>query len=397
MSLPSAPPLRDLNEALERARALLYEPSDAPDGPAGYLARLEELGALWLRARSLVEQACEHGSAPALAPLLSWLDHAMDAWPARLGEPAEPSRGGSPSSKSLQEAPNTLWGDAEVDADACRGYRPQVGRDLFLAPGRTERELSDLPVSARPHQGAPERAERPPWWPCVRAVYGVSLDVGPWFVERMSESGAVERVTCWYLYNNRFSGRSLGRLARASQTKLKVLSLSGNPLGDEGMVALCEAGACASLRALHLHNVGLTRVGARALGEAPFLPNVRALVLGGNDLDGEGLLDALGGGRAGALRQLFLLSAKLTPERARALFARLDLPSLTHLYLSGNPLGDEGARELARADALPSLRYVSLDGCRVEHSARLAKLRPGVDWAVGGGAVFLNTDEQERP
>jgi hypothetical protein len=86
------------------------------------------------------------------------------------------------------------------------------------------------------------------------------------------------------------------------------------------------------------------------------LPSVRALVLGGNDLDGEALLGALGGGRAGALRQLFLLSAKLTPERARALFARLELPSLTHLYLSGNPLGDEGAKEVARAEGLPNLR-----------------------------------------
>jgi hypothetical protein len=162
------------------------------------------------------------------------------------------------------------------------------------------------------------------------------------------------------------------------------------------MVALCEVGACAELRALHLHTVGLTVGGARALGGAPFLPSVRALVLGGNDLDGEALVGALGRGRAGALRQLFLLGAKLTPERARALFARLELPSLTHLYLSGNPLGDEGAREVARAEGVPNLRYVSLDGCRVESSAQLTKLRPGVEWAVGGGAVFLNTDEQER-
>jgi uncharacterized protein (TIGR02996 family) len=105
------------------------------------------------------------------------------------------------------------------------------------------------------------------------------------------------------------------------------------------------------------------------LGNA--LPACRTLVLAQNRHLGRHLPRLLDWRALGALEVLDLSRTSVTPELLAELLA-LDLHSLRHLRLSGNPIGNLGPRLLVDAlPRMPALACVELVGCDIDDAAPL--------------------------
>ncbi|XP_037371520.1 NACHT, LRR and PYD domains-containing protein 5 [Talpa occidentalis] len=164
-------------------------------------------------------------------------------------------------------------------------------------------------------------------------------------------------------------------IARILETcqSLQCLSLAGNRLGGRGVGPLreaLEASPCA-LQRLVLGSCGLSTADCRDL--AAGLGSNRSLThlcLSGNALGSEGasaLCQALRRPGCG-LQRLLLDGCDLDVAACGFLaFALMDNPQLTHLSLSANPVRDDGARLLCEAVASPAchLRDLALAGCRL--------------------------------
>jgi uncharacterized protein (TIGR02996 family) len=111
-----------------------------------------------------------------------------------------------------------------------------------------------------------------------------------------------------------------GVLAQAGcAARLDRLSLSGNHLGDPGVVGLTRHAPLAGLRFLNLRGNGLRDLGAEALARAESLPALRVLDLRDNGIG---------------------------PRGAAALAESPRLAGLERLVLYGNPVGADGAARL---------------------------------------------------
>mmetsp|Transcript_18648 Transcript_18648/g.43462 ORF Transcript_18648/g.43462 Transcript_18648/m.43462 type:complete len:1295 (-) Transcript_18648:440-4324(-) len=158
----------------------------------------------------------------------------------------------------------------------------------------------------------------------------------------------------------------LAGLLSAHSLQPVVLRMGGQPIGDEGAVALAPALVHTSgLVELSLPRAGLRALAARVLAEEGSLPSLSKLTileLSGNEL-GAGVAPLLLALRPLAqLRTLKLAGCGMAPEFAASL-SRLP-PGLTELDLSANPLGANGAAHLAaRLRELPSLASLELADC----------------------------------
>lgn len=169
-------------------------------------------------------------------------------------------------------------------------------------------------------------------------------------------------------------------------SNLKHLNLHRNPLGDEGWEVLAQA-PFQRLRSLDLSwNGGVTMHGPQALARAGNLAGLRSLSLDGNPIGDEGVSTILDAGFTDGLRALGLSSVKKTPatadlladhplKRLRAVklgvdeggaefgrrFARSGrYPLLSYLDLMAMNLGDQGIGHLAEATGFPALKRIDL-------------------------------------
>lgn len=132
------------------------------------------------------------------------------------------------------------------------------------------------------------------------------------------------------LDHERFSLPALQELlASPAVGRLRMLSLSGNRLGDGLAEAVAQAPGLRQLRNLTLVGCDIGSAGARALAESPHLVNLRALALSVNRVGDEG---------------------------AAALAAAAWIRRLHPFGLSHNGVGDAGMRALARVRSAASLR-----------------------------------------
>lgn len=165
------------------------------------------------------------------------------------------------------------------------------------------------------------------------------------------------------LRGNRLTADSLAALAGSQIGVVHTLLLSGNPLGDAGARVLAESPAFATLTILYLSETGLGAAGLdRMLGpdsrlEPGFLTN---LDLSGNPLGDEG---------------------------ARILAASSRAGQLTHLELERTGLTDRGALALARSPHLGALEYLSLDGNDLT-DAGVAAAREAASWPTSAAVFF---------
>ena len=183
----------------------------------------------------------------------------------------------------------------------------------------------------------------------------------------------------------------------------KILALGGTPLGDSGVHQLLSSLSLSYVEELHLASVGLTTAGVGSLGKALMMiknSKLRVLNIYGNEIGDSGAaalaalfpgsslsrsLKTLGLGvnnitKSGAsalgfalgrcstctLRILGLYRNNLANQGAKALAKFVvapDILQLERLYLGGNDIGDEGAIHLSNSLMTnTNLEVLSLEG-----------------------------------
>jgi uncharacterized protein (TIGR02996 family) len=178
-------------------------------------------------------------------------------------------------------------------------------------------------------------------------------------------------------YSDPIDARAMAHLAGSPHlSRLRLLGLWNNHLGDEGAMHLARAGWLSRVEILELGDNGLSHRGMSALAhtDVPFRP-IR-LRLGRNDPGVVGLT-ALGNSPvAGRLASLALDNCRLGPPAAAALAGAGGLGALRFLDLDYNPLGDEGAAALARAGWMARLASLSVRGCGLSPAGEQLLARP---------------------
>lgn len=186
------------------------------------------------------------------------------------------------------------------------------------------------------------------------------------------------------LSSNRLTAEALGPLvASAALETVEELDLSDNNPGAEGMAALAGA-SMPNLRVLHLLRTRPTVEGVAALVEADFFPNLRSLLLGGNNLASQ-VTAVLAGAPAKNLRILDLRENRVGPgnQGAQSLATSANLAGLLVLDLAESHVSNTGADALARSETLTGLMYLNLYGNALDPAAA-ARLRKRF-----GDRVFL--------
>jgi uncharacterized protein (TIGR02996 family) len=159
--------------------------------------------------------------------------------------------------------------------------------------------------------------------------------------------------------------------------RLTSLDLSENPFGVWGVQALIASSSLTGLRRLSLARAGpgsrpnlwgegLGDAGAEELGAWPHLGRLTRLDLSGNRISEVGIGSLLGS------PDPTRLTARERLNRARAARAGAGISKDRRfcwavLNLSGNPIGDAGARALAETPLLAGLATLSLDCTRIGH------------------------------
>jgi uncharacterized protein (TIGR02996 family) len=146
--------------------------------------------------------------------------------------------------------------------------------------------------------------------------------------------------------------------------RLSGLSLSGQPVGDEGVRSLAATPSLAGLKSLDLSCNGVGPRGAEALASSPHLSRLTVLRLYDNQVGTAGLWALTSSPRLGRLETLFLKRNQIGREGAHALALAPALTRLHTLNLSHNNLGEAGTRALA-SRPLPGLRVLCLDNNQI--------------------------------
>lgn len=165
------------------------------------------------------------------------------------------------------------------------------------------------------------------------------------------------------------------KLAKATWLpQIRRLIVRGS-IGNDGFAALVDAKGLAGVQSL---NVIANSIDGDGLENLTDLPACHTLVLTSNPIGNDGISALCSWKHVGAIETLYLSSCGITDAGIAELVAR-PLPKLEKLCLSKNRLSDRGAANIAqRAANLPALRFLELKGTGVgiETVKALAKALP---------------------
>ncbi len=276
----------------------------------------------------------------------------------------------------LDDAPKLALGAHWRERGEPRGEL--VEADLLLRNERLSRHRR-LELRARRDALLASHAER--WWPWEltshrqRAGFltAVSADASSFF-KIAGALFAAEPIT--ELELTELDEDSIGELAKAPWlARVRKLLLRG-PIGDAGFETLLRSKHLGELAALNLSSSELSGEALGALGAK--LPSLGHLVLTNNPIGDDGARALAGWKHLGGLRALYLTACELSEEGIAALLSPGKLTSLEKWTLAQNELGDAGVRRIAEhAAQLSRLAYLELAevGVRNEGTAALAAAR----------------------
>lgn len=125
------------------------------------------------------------------------------------------------------------------------------------------------------------------------------------------------------------------------------ISFSGNPIGDSGAYYLASAKMFATTEILYLAGTGVTEEGVKhLLGNETLLSSLRILDLSGNKLGDEGLAVLAKSAVTKNITHLYLDDTGCSDQGAIYLASAENFGSLEYLSLSGNQLSVEGRKAL---------------------------------------------------
>jgi uncharacterized protein (TIGR02996 family) len=158
--------------------------------------------------------------------------------------------------------------------------------------------------------------------------------------------------------------------------QLESLQLFNLAIGDEGLIALAEAGErFPRLEMLELTRTGVTGVGVAALARSPLMAHLKNLWLRENAVGRDGLR-ALARAEAPLLEELWLPDTQLGD--IGAVLAKARWPSLWRLQLDNSDLSPSSLSALLRSEWFPRLRSLDLRGLAFSRRTRIesASSRP---------------------
>lgn len=181
------------------------------------------------------------------------------------------------------------------------------------------------------------------------------LRLGPGLSQALVQAGSWPALKALDVGSNRLGEQGVSALGRLEAPKLEVLRLDWNAAADDGVLGLLSS-SHHKLKVLGLDHNNLSAKAIRAIVASEHLSALETLTLEGNPLTDEGAL-ALSSraDRLGALKRLKLGQTQLTANACAALSA-LNAPSLAHLDVSENALTDACTLELLKANYIPRLR-----------------------------------------
>ncbi|MCI0461041.1 MAG: TIGR02996 domain-containing protein [Gemmataceae bacterium] len=172
----------------------------------------------------------------------------------------------------------------------------------------------------------------------------------------------------------------VGALVRSRHLeKVTGLILRFGDVEDDDARALAGARTLPALTALDLYRCGLTPAGIGTLATSPRLAGLTDLVLGGNTDEGDSVAEVLTSPdfRLSRLERLHLSYCRVSDSGAKTLAAAPALASLRALDLSFNDIGSAGARALADSPHLKGLTHLSLYGNPLRRARRMLSERLG--------------------
>jgi uncharacterized protein (TIGR02996 family) len=192
-------------------------------------------------------------------------------------------------------------------------------------------------------------------------------------VRAILASPHLARLEALNLYANRLDNGGAAALAEGAPEGLGRLDLSGNEIGDRGVIALAGSPRLAGLVVLHLGWNSTGPTGARALADSPHLRSLTRLSLGmgRTTLGDEGATALAASPHLRRLAWLHLGGCGLSDAAAEALAASLHLSGLRALHLNHNGLGDDALLALAGSPSLAGLEELNLMYNRVGNGGAL--------------------------
>jgi len=307
---------------------------------------------------------------------------------ADAGVPAAPA-GPSAFGAATGERRGSLLGAILEDpgSDAAR----QVYADQLIANDdpRGELILVDIalagPLSIRKREQLAARrrelieAHAATWWPYTAMHWRVSrgfLEAVTGSLEQLQQVGgelfAREPITDVTVHLD--DPEDVGTLLKAPWfPRIRHLVLRGE-VYDDGFATLVKSKRAANLRGLNVSARELTADGLGALTTG--LPACTHLVLTGNGFGDEGAGALARWKHLPAIETLYLSTCELTADGVRELLGGKPLGALAKLCLNANPLDDDGAGVIAgAATRLPALRHLELRRTGISESGAQAIAR----------------------
>jgi len=147
--------------------------------------------------------------------------------------------------------------------------------------------------------------------------------------------------------DNQLTAASVEALGKSKLEVFEVLMLSGNPIGDAGAKLIAAGQKFFPLDILWLEDTKLGPASVDALlGPSSKLRFVRDLSLSGNPIGDAGVVVLANSEKAKTLSNLYLSNVKMTDRGAKALASSPHLASLERLDVTDNALTKDGVAAL---------------------------------------------------
>ena len=130
-------------------------------------------------------------------------------------------------------------------------------------------------------------------------------------------NGSFRNLLYLYLFHNKISYLGILDLVKDDDfvKKLKLLSLSENPIGDVGILTMTQK-FWLKLEILKLNGTGLTNIGIKHIGTAP-MPNLKKLFIEDNKIDIKGVINTINGLRINKTQVIYLNEDERKKEKEK--------------------------------------------------------------------------------
>ena len=167
-------------------------------------------------------------------------------------------------------------------------------------------------------------------------------------VEALADSPNVGQLRGLVMHSCRMTTACVPHLLRLDLSRLELLNVGANNLGDEGMAELCAHPALGNLLDLGVGGNDLHAGSAQALATSSVLRRLRRINIGANYLDDDDIELLAAAPNLASLRDLDVRANEFHQRGAMALAASPYLKDLEFLDVSGNTLRSRASRALTK-------------------------------------------------